>query len=223
MSDPPLVTMAGLYGAGTSRIGPQVAQRLGVRFLDREVLAGVAERLGVPEAAIETYDADYEQAPPSAFRRFLDSLGQPATADTSRAPDEEAHRIHSATTDYLARATVDGAVVVGRGGMVVLRRVPGALHVRLDGPREARVDQAMRVFGIDRRTAERRRKDNDRMRIGYLRRTYGVDHDDPDLYHLRIDSTVLAWDTCVELIVAAARSRQPDPSSRAGADENGAA
>jgi cytidylate kinase len=199
--------MAGLYGAGTTVIGPRVAEQLGVPFLDREVLAGVAERLGVPESAIEAYDADYEQAPRSPVRRFLDSLGQPVTADTGPPPDEEAHRIRSATTAYLTEATVHGAVVVGRGGMVVLCGVPGALHVRLDGPRDARVRHAMELFDIDRPTAERRRRDNDRMRIRYVRRTYGVDLDDPDLYHLRLDSTVLDPETCVELIVTAARAR----------------
>jgi cytidylate kinase len=65
----------------------------------------------------------------------------------------------------------------------------------------------MELFDIDRPTAERRRRDNDRMRIRYVRRTYGVDLDDPDLYHLRLDSTVLDPETCVELIVTAARAR----------------
>jgi cytidylate kinase len=223
-ANPPLVTMAGLYGTGISRIGPQVAERLGVPFLDRRVLTGVAERLRVPEASIETYDPDSEKAPRGRLRRFLDNLEQPATADTSPGSDQEVRRLRSATEHYLARATVRGGVVVGRGGMVVLRRVPGVLHVRLDGPRPARVEQAMRVFGLDRRTAEQRQRENDRARIMYVREEYGVDPDDPDLYHLRIDSTVLDWDTCVDLIVAAAgvRTRQPADGPHSGADLRGA-
>ena len=216
--------MTGLYGTGISRIGSRVAERLGVPFLDRGVVTGVAERLRVPEASIETYDPDSEKAPRSGLRRFLDSLGQPATADTSPASDQEAHRLRSAMENYLAEATLRGGVVVGRGGMVVLRRVPGVLHVRLDGPRDARVEQAMRMFGLDRRTAERRQEENDWARIRYVREEYGIDPDDPDLYHLRIDSTVLDWDTCVELIVAAARARtqQPAGSPRSGTDLRGA-
>jgi cytidylate kinase len=217
VTHPPLVTMTALYGAGASVIGPRVAERLGVPCLDREVLTGLAERLRVPEGSIESYDPNSEKQPRSAFRRFLDGLGPPATADTSPGADREVRRLRSATADFIARATVHGGVVVGRGGMVVLRRVPGALHVRLDGPREARIEQAMREFGLDRRTAERRLKENDRARIRYVRDEYGVDPDDPDLYHLRIDSTVVDWDTTVDLIVTTARARRPaddDPSTR---------
>lgn len=223
-SNPPLVTVSGLYGTGISRIGPRVAERLGVPFLDRGVTAGVAERLGVPEASIESYDPDFEKAPRSRLRRFLDGLAQPATADTTPPSGQDVRRLRSATADFLAQATVRGGVVVGRGGMVVLRRVPGVLHVRLDGPRDARVEQAMRMFDVDRRTAEQRQKENDRARIGYVRGEYGVDPDDPDLYHLRIDSTVLDEDTCVDLIVAAARARtqQPAAGSPSAADPSDA-
>jgi cytidylate kinase len=223
-SPPPLVTLAGLYGTGISRIGPLVAERLGVPFLDRGVVAGVAERLQLAQASIETYDPDSERAPRSGLRRFLDSLEPPATADSRAATDPDAARLRSATEVFLARATVHGGVVVGRAGMVVLRRVPGVLHVRLDGPRQARLAQAMRLFGFDRRTAEQHQAENDRARLTYVREQYGADPDDPDLYHLRIDSTVLHWDLCADLIVTAARGRTrlPSAADRADADRESA-
>ena len=43
---PPLVTISASYGAGGSRIGPALAQRLGVEFLDRAIPTRVADRLG---------------------------------------------------------------------------------------------------------------------------------------------------------------------------------
>ena len=111
--------------------------------------------------------------------------------------------------EFLARASVSGGVALGRGGMVVLRSVPWALHVHLGGPREARLQQRMRLEGIDHETAERRRKVSDRTRKGYVRRAYGVDGEDPSLYHLMIDSTALDLDTCADIIVAASRARTP--------------
>ena len=44
----PVVTLAALYGAGGSVVGPQVAQRLGVPFLDRGISQAVAFRAGLP-------------------------------------------------------------------------------------------------------------------------------------------------------------------------------
>jgi hypothetical protein len=50
--------------------------------------------------------------------------------------------------------------------------------------------------------------------MAYVWRNYGVDPEDPQLYHVRLDSTVLDLDTCVELIVAAARGRARQAAAR---------
>ena len=52
------------------------------------------------------------------------------------------------------------------------------------------------------------RRLEDRARIEYVRRAYGVDGMDPALYHLMLDSTALSLDACVELIVAASQARR---------------
>jgi RimJ/RimL family protein N-acetyltransferase len=48
---------------------------------------------------------------------------------------------------------------------------------------------------------------NDHARIEYNRNTYGVDPLDLDYFHLRIDSTALDTQTCVDVIVTASQSR----------------
>lgn len=215
----PVVTLAALFGAGGHVVGPRVAERLGVPFLDRGILSGVAEQMKVPEQAVAEYDAESPKEPRSALRRYFDSLGRVTTADGSPVSDQENEeaRYRSETEEFLARATRAGGVVLGRGGMVVLGAVPGVLHVMLGGPREARVRQGMRLEGLDQRTAERRREVTDRARLGYIRREYGVDPEGPELFHLRIDSTALDLDTCVELIVAAAAARtRPSIGTTAG-------
>jgi cytidylate kinase len=99
----------------------------------------------------------------------------------------------------------DGAVILGRAGALILREHPGALHVRLDGPAERRVAQAMELEGLAREDAERLRKEGDRAREAYVRHFYNADAKDPSLYHLVIDSTALGAEKVVEVIVAAAR------------------
>jgi cytidylate kinase len=49
-------------------------------------------------------------------------------------------------------------------------------------------------------------KANDRARRDYVRSAYGIDGDDPGLYHLMIDAVSLGADVCVDLIVAASES-----------------
>lgn len=210
-----VVTLAAFHGAGGHLVGPRVAERLGVPFLDRGILTGVAEQLQVPEQAVEQLDADSEKKPHSVLRRYFDSLGRASIADSAPASEVERDegRYRAEVEEFLARAVSQGGVVLGRGGAVVLSRVPGALHVMLGGPVHARVRRIMQLHGLDGKEAERRVVANDRMRIEYVRKSYGVDPEDPDLYHLWIDSTALDVDTCVELVVMAARARARHPTA----------
>jgi cytidylate kinase len=207
----PVVTIAALYGAGGTVIGPRVAERLGVPYLDRAIPEAVANRSGLSEEAVE----DVDERPRSRMERLFESAGRAsatsvATGQVERL-DLQERTLRGYIEEFLAEASRSGGVALGRGGMVVLRSVPWALHVHLGGPPESRVLQRMALEGIDRDTAERRLRATDRARMEYVRRVYGVDGEDPSLYHLMIDSTALELDTCVDLIVAAseARVRQP--------------
>jgi cytidylate kinase len=201
----PVVTLSAFYGAGGTVVGPRVAERLGVPFLDRGILTAVAKRLGVAEEAA----AEYEEPPRGGVGRFLDSLGKVGISDATPMDnlEQDEHRYRAETEEFIASAAASGGVILGRGGQVVLRDRPGVLHVFLGGPPEARIRQGMEIEGVDRKTAERRQEANDRARVDYVSRNYGVTGLDPDLYHLRIDSTALDLDTVVDLIVAASQSR----------------
>ena len=201
----PVVTLAAFYGAGGTLVGPRVAERLRVVFLDRGILTAVAKRLRVPEEAA----AEYEEPPRRGVGRYLDSLGKVGISDATPMdnPEQDEHRYRAETEEFIASAAESGGVILGRGGQVVLRGRPGALHVFLGGPPEARIRQAMEIEGVDRKTAERRQEANDRGRVEYVSRNYGLTGLDPDLYHLRIDTTALDLDTVADLIVAASQSR----------------
>jgi hypothetical protein len=204
----PVVTLAALYGAGGSVVGPEVARKLSVPLLDRTITETVAKQIGLPEDAV----ADIDDQPRSTTQRLVASLGRSTTASGGAAGsverlDLQERAVRAHIEEFLARSTVSGGVTIGRGGMVVLRLVPWALHVHLGGPRDARLRQRMALEGIDHHTAARRQRAADRTRMDYVRRAYGVDGADPALYHLMIDSTAVDLDTCVELIVAAAQAR----------------
>lgn len=202
-----LITLSAPYGAGGSEIGPAVARRLGVRFVDRAIPTDVAERLAVPLR--EAIDRD--EAVEGWLTRALLSFGHVgpvlagAGATSERLLDDDAFR--QATEQVLRERAARGAVILGRAGAVVLREEPGALHVRLTGPEQARIEQGMRIQEVDRATAERRLAETDRARAAYVHHFYGCHAHDPALYHLVLDSTALPLEACTELIVVAARAR----------------
>ena len=97
-----------------------------------------------------------------------------------------------------------GAVILGRAGAAALRHEPDVLRVRLFGARRGAA--RARDAGREHRRTDRApngMRQVDRARAQYVRRLYRCDVDDPALYHLQIDSTVLSTDACVDLIVTA--------------------
>ncbi|MFZ0044682.1 MAG: cytidylate kinase family protein, partial [Streptosporangiaceae bacterium] len=118
-------------------------------------------------------------------------------------------------------ALTSGAVILGRAGAAAFRGKPGVLRVRLFGPAEARAAQAARIENVDEPTARRRLPEVDRARAQYVRRLYRADIDDPELFHLQIDSTVVPLEVCAGVIVTAYRDsfdgeRAPRPAGTAG-------
>jgi Cytidylate kinase-like family len=204
----PVVTLAAWYGAGGTVVGRQVAERLDVPFLDRGTLSAVAERTRVSEEAVAGPD-DQQPEAHGAMGRFLGRRSRiPRHTRTPLKYNSAGERRYRAETEeYLARATRTGAVVLGRGGAVMLRSAPGALHVMLGGPRDARIRQAMALDGVDRKTAVRRQGVKDRARIEYVARSHRVYPLDADLYHLYLDTAALGMSACVDLIVAASQAR----------------
>ena len=196
------MTISASFGAGGSRVGPSVADRLGVELLDRAIPTRVAERLAVPLEDALAHDESLGDAIgrlASSFALLPELAGAMAQAGVLAGEDyrRETERIIVEHADR-------GAVVLGRAGAIILRDHPQALHVRLDGPRERRIEQAMRLGGVEREDAERLRRDSDRAREAYVRHFYGADARDPSLYHLVIDSTALSLGTVADVIVAAA-------------------
>jgi hypothetical protein len=196
-----LVTISAAYGAGGSRVAPALAERLRVPLLGRtddEARAGdewVGSGSGSGSGGLLARIAS-----------LATSWGTPPgmTAD-DLLPDGA--RRQEIEQEIRAFAAGGSGVVLGRGAAVVLREHAGALHVLLDGPRTARVEQAMVIEGIDRPTAEARRERLDRFRRAYLEDLYGVDVREPGVFQLVLDSTALPLESCVAVIAAAVSSR----------------
>lgn len=104
-------------------------------------------------------------------------------------------------------------MILGRAAAVVLADRADALHVRLHGTREGRIQAAMRQHGIDHDAAAAAQRTNDKIRTGYVKHNYGVDPSSPSLYHLVLDAVRLGWEVTEELMVDAARLRERHSSA----------
>jgi Cytidylate kinase-like family len=199
-----VVTISATYGAGGSVIGPRLAARLGLPFADRLIPARDAPSPGV--GAEQVTDAERLQISRSRFLARLalltGGLGLPVPHPEDLS-DPIRRRVEQSIHDLIESG---GAVILGRAAAVVLAGHRRAFHVRLDGPDGRRAARAMTIEGIDAPTARARLLETDRARARYVDRLYGHDPADQQLYHLVMDSTVLATDACVEVLGAAAEA-----------------
>jgi cytidylate kinase len=202
----PGVTISAGYGAGGSIIAPEVARQLGLPLLDRAISSHVAAQLQV-----SVQEAEGGVIRRSVSGRFLAVLAPLAGGALGSAPPEVVPAVDDSAVfreqaeAIMRKALVTGAVILGRAGGAAFRDEPGVLRVRLFGPEEARILQAARIENVAAATARQRLPEVDHARAQYVRRLYGVSIDDPDLYHLQIDSTALPLDACAGLIAAAYR------------------
>jgi cytidylate kinase len=202
-----LVALSASYGAGGSRVGPALAERLDVPFLDRAIPFAVSERLDVD---LETAREHDERIGGGRLERILrgfigQNVGAPMPIASEMTIDEDFRR---ATEEVLlAQAASGEGVLLGRAAAIVLRDRPGTLRARLDGPADRRAVQATRLAGIELDEAQETLKRLDRAHAEYTRRFYAADICDPRLYDIVLDSTRIDLTKCVELLEVAARAR----------------
>jgi Cytidylate kinase-like family len=201
------VTISASYGAHGEGVAQAVASELKLPFLDRAIPHAVARQLHVTEEIAEKQD---EHAP-SRWDQFFGAFASVEAVSTAVGITHEALQSPAAyveATERVIRRVADttGAVILGRAGMVVLGGRDDVLCVRLDGPLQARIAQAI-ADGADEATARDTQRDVDDARERYANVFYNVHQGDVRLYHLVIDSTVLPVDACVDIILRAAQTR----------------
>ena len=201
-----VVAISAAYGAQGGVVGPALAQRLGVPFVDRALTHRVARELDV---TVEEAHSQWEPPGQSFLERILSSFrgvdtGAPVGPPPEGNAPEDFRR--AAEAAVLEQAETGEGVILGRGSVAALRERPYVLRVRLSGPADRRIAQAMRLTDVDRQTAVETMRRLDRYHADYVREFYDVDIDDPALYHLAIDATALDTEACVDLIEIAARA-----------------
>jgi cytidylate kinase len=182
-----------------------VARRLGVRFIDRAIPVAVAQKLGI---TVEEAEAVAQNAPSRLWALFAGMATTPdgmAVFGTQSQRANERELIEQTERQIREVAAEGDCVLLGRAAAIVLADHPGALHVRLRGSVEGRIEAAMRQHGIDRETATAAQKENDKIRSGYVKHFYRADSANPAQYHLVLDTVRLGWTRAENLVVEAAQ------------------
>jgi cytidylate kinase len=207
-----IITISRQYGAGGSEVARRVADALGWRLVDTELVDRVASRAGLPPEEV----ALREERAPGFVERLSRALSRsspesfPAAAD--KVPEPEEATLVRITEGVVAEIAAEGRVVlVGRAGTAVLRGEHAALHIKLVAPAALRLRTAVERLGVDPKDAEKTMLSADANRARYLKQYYGLDWADATNYHMVLNTGALGFEGAAGVIVARARAMWPTP------------
>ena len=190
-----IITLCREYGAGGHSVGQKVAAELGIEFYDKDIIRDSAEEMGIDPALLEA-----EEEAITRKEAILRSIS-PISYDQKDA-------MYGAESGVILKLAAKGpCLILGRCADAVLRAagVP-SLDVFLFADEAHRAARVGELIGTrDEAVIHRTMKTTDQARHAYYRHYTGKPWGDLRNFHLALDSGMLGYDTCVKLIVEAAR------------------
>jgi hypothetical protein len=102
--------------------------------------------------------------------------------------------LHKTTETLLQLARMGKVIIVGRGGNIITFKLKNAFHVRLIAPLENRIKHIMHVRKTSRQDAEAYIKKEDAARRNYLKSNFSRDIENPELYHIVLNTGLLNYE-----------------------------
>nr|NLD40124.1 cytidylate kinase-like family protein [Actinomycetales bacterium] len=201
---PPIVTLWATFGSGLDQFAPKLAEELGIPLHRgafssddlHEAAEGGARGASEPDGdSWYLVQAVYEQGRRFQWRNIFQGV--------KRGREEQRQDLITAVQADARR----GGVFMGRNGTVILGNYPNALHVKLDGPVEARIQKAMKELGVSEEKAREEQQFEDNVRSQLSVALFDWDPLSNERYDLVLNTTELDQELMVEIVAAAARAK----------------
>jgi cytidylate kinase len=213
MSQPKrIICVSHLAGAEGEAVARGVAERLGFRYLDEEIIETAAEWVELDPSVVgeverrkslmtRLTEAMRGQSLPT--RPDASAQRRGGTAALREMPAEEDLRM--LITDAIREAAQEGDIVIAsHAASVVLADRKDALRVLVTASQKARVARTADARNLDARQAEKVVADEDAARADYLKRFYGIELELPIHYDLVVNTDELTPELGADLIKLAA-------------------
>jgi cytidylate kinase len=168
--------------------------------LGKDVAAGLAEQMGltvVHHELVEHHLAERLGVKESAVHRYLE--GEASLFERWKIDKQKLSRY---TAEEILELAQKGNVIIrGWGATGVLRHLPHVLRIRVCADMAFRERVMMVRLGLTDATAARREIErSDAAHAGIVRGFFGVDWQNPLLYHLVVNTSGVPVETCVKIV-----------------------
>jgi hypothetical protein len=209
-----VVTVEREYGSRGAEFAHDLAERLGWRLLDSDLVTGAARIAGVDPKLAAKFD---ERLDPWYYRYgkiFWQEPVIPAVAGEDHAFDSE--RMLKLIRQQILDAAKEGhCVLVGRGSACALAGKPGCFHIFVYATSSAKKEWFSRAFPHRAQHAEQDLAAFDRRRAAVIRKFYQQEWCSRGLYHMLLNSCI-GTEAMISAVQCAAGLCVPTAESVAG-------
>ena len=202
------------FGSGGGRIAQTIAQWLGWKLLDRDIIDAIAYTAHVDARQVQQYDEHVASWLKRLNQQAMRSAALAAGMELGEGSVFDADEMVKITQKVVEEAYAEGnCVIVGRGAQCILQHKPDAYHVFVYAPYRERIERLRKRLEHGANIEQRIRK-VDEERAKYLQEYFGKCWNNPHLYDLMISSS--EDEDAASQVILFAMTRKPQTVSVAG-------
>ncbi|MBI5403917.1 MAG: cytidylate kinase-like family protein [Ignavibacteriae bacterium] len=114
-------------------------------------------------------------------------------------PSEES-MIRKASNTILHLAMLGNVILIGRGANIITRHLTGGVHIRLIDTLERKIKNIQDIFSISKSEAAKFIREEDKGRKLYIKKFFSSDIEDPSLYSLVINLSLISTHDAIQLV-----------------------
>ena len=186
-----VITISREFGSGGRFIGEETAKKLGIAFYDREIIAKVADDLGLSEK----YVADRGEYAPSKNIFSYAFIGRDINGNSI------ADQIYSYQQKIIKElAAKEPSVIVGRSADYILSGRDDVLNVFIQGNKADKIVRIKEIYSKSDDEAAKMIKDTDKKRSVNYRYCTDQEWGSRKNYDIVLNSSTLGYDNCIDVI-----------------------
>lgn len=182
-----VITISREYGSGGRYIGRLVADKLGIKFYDKDLVTAVSEKTGLSEEYIENNEQK---------RRALEALNNGYYFSLSNS--DELFVKESELIKELA--SKESCVIIGRCSDFILKDMENVTNVFVYSSMDNRIKRATEMYGLREKNAEKEIKNVDKQRSNHYKYYTGKKWGENENYDICINSDKLGVERSADLI-----------------------
>jgi len=192
------ITISHLIGSGGAYVGEKLADRLGIPFLDREIIQSVAQQLNILESEVERREERLTTFWDN-FNRSMIGLSPIIIAEFPQLAPSDSELFKTECETIQKIASKSSAIFLGRCGWDILKNHPNHVSILLTANHSDRVKRLCTLYELTEQDARKLIKTNDQERDAYNKKFTQKNWVDARDYDLCVNTSSTGWDGAVEI------------------------